>query len=113
MKTVKTKKELIEAIKNGEKEVYVDSKKLFIACRMAERYSGSPSDLTAKSPNELAAEIGVIPESVAIVLIIAATILAISIIAVLAQYEVVIITEADPETGKMKGKVILKKRLRK
>ena len=112
MKTVKTKKELIEAIKNGEKEVYVDSKKLFLACRMAEKYGGSPSDLTDKSPNELAVEMGVVSEPVIIVLIVAAMILAISIIAVLAKYEVVIVTEVDPKRGRLTGKVILRKRLR-
>ena len=111
MKTVKTKKELIEAIKNGEKEVYVDSKRLFLACRMAERYGGSPSDLTDKSPKVLAFEMG-LSETVAIALILSALILAIAIITVLAKYEVVIETEADPKTGKLKGRVILRKKLR-
>lgn len=35
---VKTKKELIRAIENGEKHIRVDSKKLYAACKLAESY---------------------------------------------------------------------------
>lgn len=38
MRTVKTKKELIKAIEDGERTIKVDSKRLYAACKLAEKY---------------------------------------------------------------------------
>lgn len=38
MRTVKTKKELIKAIEDGERSIIVDSKRLYAACKLAEEY---------------------------------------------------------------------------
>ena len=38
MRTVKTKKELIKAIEDGERTIKVDSKRLYAACILAEKY---------------------------------------------------------------------------
>ncbi len=38
MRTVKTKKELIKAIEDGERTIKVDSKRLYTACKLAEKY---------------------------------------------------------------------------
>ena len=115
MKTVKTKKELIDAIKSGEKEVYVDSKRLFVACMMAEKYRGSSSELTSKSPKVLGYEMGLVvemTEAVAIALIISALLIALAIIVVLGDLELDIETERDEKTGKLKGRVKMRKRKR-
>jgi len=37
MRTVKTKKELIKAIEDGEKHIYVADEKLYMACKIAKR----------------------------------------------------------------------------
>ena len=39
MRTVKTKKELIKAIENGEKHIKIESTKLYAACVLAEKYN--------------------------------------------------------------------------
>lgn len=41
MLTVKTKKELIKAIEDGEKHIKIDSKPLYAACKLAETYDST------------------------------------------------------------------------
>lgn len=40
MRTVRTKKELKQAIKDGEKHIYVANDKLYRACKVASKFSG-------------------------------------------------------------------------
>lgn len=41
MRIVKTKKELIKAIEDGEKHIRIDSKSLYAACKLAETYDST------------------------------------------------------------------------
>lgn len=41
MRTVKTKKELIKAIEDGEKHIKIESVKLYAACELAEEYNSA------------------------------------------------------------------------
>ena len=45
MKTVKTKKELIKAIKDGETKIMVDNKRLLAACKLAELYQNGSKEI--------------------------------------------------------------------
>lgn len=41
MRIVKTKKELIKAIEDGERHIKIDSKSLYAACKLAETYDST------------------------------------------------------------------------
>lgn len=41
MRKVKTKKELIKAIEDGERHIKIDSKSLYVACKLAETYDST------------------------------------------------------------------------
>lgn len=41
MRTVKTKKELIKAIEDGERYIKIDSTSLYVACKLAETYENT------------------------------------------------------------------------
>lgn len=43
MRTVKTKKELIKAIEDGERYIKIDSTSLYVACKLAETYENTTS----------------------------------------------------------------------
>ena len=45
MRTVKTKKELIKAIKDGETKIKVDYKRLLTACKLAELYQNGTKEV--------------------------------------------------------------------
>lgn len=88
MRTVKTKKELIQAINDGEKEIMVDDPKLYAACVVAEKYQNK-SDLL-KSIVDTGTTQNVITETGIIIITIAVLITALAIIAVLKDRVVII-----------------------
>lgn len=45
MRTVKTKKELIQAIEDGEKHIKIDSQNLYDACILAEKFDSTSAFL--------------------------------------------------------------------
>ena len=47
MRTVSTKKELVKAIKDGETNIKIDSLKLYVACKLADKYESIKSLLVS------------------------------------------------------------------
>lgn len=90
MITVKSKKELEDAIKAGHKEIYISDKKLQAACYLASKYQNLESTLSSIS-EIIMSKVGgmaVISEGAMIVITISICITAVAIVAIIHKCKV-------------------------
>lgn len=92
MRTVRSKKELEEAIKAGEPEVIVEGMRFKLACKGASKVQKIKRKIGGYAPY------GAISENTALILVVIATITGLAIIAMCKKYNV----EIDYLEGKMK-----------
>ncbi len=91
MRTVKTKEELIKAIEDGERNIYVASKQLYAACYLAEKYDSATALLKDYGIKKLMANTTmniVVTPTLVITITIAVLVAAIAIIGILKDKKV-------------------------
>ena len=100
MRKVKNKKQLIEALDAGEKEVILEGKLFILKCRLASKF--------IHRNNIIKNDIGFAAVSLAgteiVIIVVAVIVGVIAIIAIFKERSMTMETSYDPTTGKWKGR---------